>query len=59
MGSGDAPSDESAVGWAKDASACERPCLPTMVRDDGWWARPLRGLSPPYGTISFSERRPQ
>src|SRR5262249_431425 len=36
-------------------------CPPTMVRDDGWWARLLPGLSPPYGPtdLGFGEALPQ
>jgi hypothetical protein len=27
---------------------------PTMVRDEGWWARALRALSPPYGIYAMT-----
>src|SRR5262249_5995263 len=47
MGSGHA-SDARGVGWAKDASARERPCPPERLFVGSWWARALRALSPPY-----------
>ena len=53
---------QDSVGWAKDASARERPCPPTMICDDGWWAREMNRdklflLRPDFADPAYPGRR--